>query len=304
MSYYVYSDRSFFDFWARSLNENWFHELRKSQTRVQDESHYYYYRQHMQKSPERVFTMADDKEISAETHMQKSPETVFTMADDKEISAETSKRTCDHMNEDHYVTVHAMAKYLGASGDARLKSITLSGCKIQVVSCKGDVCEVQTVIYPFTPPLTSPSQARSALIAVHDKVCAPRLHWLVSKPLALIICSIIAVMGYGTWMGVPEMTEALGNAKQLNFYVEKIFGSASVLAELVRFFFYFSIAAHVAEAIWAVYKCKSVLKLKSQACLMWFLTISAVGYPIFEELLTLLTIDRVSKQAAAAKKSK
>jgi hypothetical protein len=82
--------------------------------------------------------------------------------------------------------------------------------------------------------------------------------------------------------GVPAMTEALGNAKQLNFIVEKIFGSASVLAEQVRFFFYLSIVAHVAEAIWAVYKCQSVLKLKFQACLMWFLTVSAVGYPIFK----------------------
>jgi hypothetical protein len=230
---------------------------------------------------------------------------VSTMTNDNEISAETSKRTCEHMNDDHAVTVFAMAKYLGAFGtDARLKSISLSGCKISVVTCTGDVCEVKTVIYPFTPPLASPSQARSKLIAIHQKVCAPRLHWLVSKPEALIICSIIAAMGYGTWMGVPEMTEALGNAKQLNFYVEKIFGSANVLAEQVRFFFYFSIVAHVAEAIWAVYKCKSVLKLKFQACLMWFLTVSAVGYPIFKELLTLLTIDRVTKQAAAAKKSK
>jgi hypothetical protein len=46
------------------------------------------------------------------------------------------------------------------------------------------------------------------------------------------------------------------------------------------------------------------LKLKFQACLMWFLMVSAVGYPIFKELLTLLAIDRVTKQAAAAKKSK
>jgi hypothetical protein len=64
-------------------------------------------------------------------------------------------------------------------------------------------------------------------------------------------------MGYGTWMGVPEMTEAIGNAKQLNLYVQKVFGSASVL--LVRFFFYLSVILHVAEGVWAVYKCQSVL---------------------------------------------
>jgi hypothetical protein len=53
-------------------------------------------------------------------------------------------------------------------------------------------------------------------------------------------------------LGVPEMTEALGNAKQLNFIVEKIFGSASVWLKYVFLLleYYY---AHVAEAIWAVY---------------------------------------------------
>jgi hypothetical protein len=37
---------------------------------------------------------------------------------------------------------------------------------------------------------------------------------------------------------------------------------------------------------------------------MWFLTVSVIGYPILSELLALLAIDLVTKQAAAAKKSK
>jgi hypothetical protein len=230
------------------------------------------------------------------------------MTNDNEISAETSKRTCEHMNDDHAVTVYAMAKFLGGCGrwkltDAKLKQVSLSGCKISAVTCRGDLCEMKPLFYPFDPPLSSPSQARSELIAIHQKVCAPRLHWLVSKPEALIIFSIIAAMGYGTWMGVPEMTEALG-VKQLNFFVEKTFGSASTLAELVRFFFYLANVLHVAEAIWAVYKCQSVLKLKFHACFMWFVTVSAIGYPILKELIALLAVDRVTKQAAAAKKSK
>jgi hypothetical protein len=87
-------------------------------------------------------------------------------------------------------------------------------------------------------------------------------------------------------------------------HVQKVFGSASVLAELVRFFFYLSVVLHVAEGVWAVYKCQSVLKPKFQASLMWFLTVSVIGYPILSELLALLAIDLVTKQAAAAKKSK
>jgi hypothetical protein len=234
---------------------------------------------------------------------------IETMTNGDEISGETSKRICEHMNDDHSVTVYAMAKFLGAFGrlkltDARLKEVSLSGCKISAVTCRGDLCEMKPLFYKFEPSLKSPSQARSELVAIHQKVCAPRLHWLVSKPEALIIFIIVAAMGYGTWMGVPEMTEALGNAKQLNFYLEKTFGSASALAELVRFFFYLANLVHAAEAIWAVYKCQSVLKLKFQACLMWFLTVSAIGYPILKELIALLAIDRATKQAAAAKKSK
>jgi hypothetical protein len=213
------------------------------------------------------------------------------------------------MNDDHAVSVYAMAKYLGEFGrwkltDARLKQVSLSGCKISAVTCRGDLCELKPLFYKFEPPLASPSQVRSELVAVHQKVCSPRLHWLVSKPIALVIFIVLAFMGYGTWMGVPEMTEAIGNAKQLNFYVQKVFGSASVLAELVRFFFYLSVVLHVAEGVWAVYKCQSVLKLKFQASLMWFLTVSVIGYPILSELLALLAIDLVTKQAAAAKKSK
>jgi hypothetical protein len=231
------------------------------------------------------------------------------MANDSEISAETSKRYCEHMNDDHAVTVYAMAKFLGGFGqlkltDARIKQVSLTGCSINAITCRGDVCEVKQLFYKFEPPLASPPQARSELQGIHQKVCAPRLDWFVSKPEVSIIFSIVAAMGYGTWMGVPEMTEVFSNAKQLSFIIEKTFGSASMLAELVRFFFYFSIVAHVAEAIWAVYKCQSVLKLKFQACLMWFLAVSATGFPILKELIDLLTIDRVTKHAAANKKSK
>lgn len=111
-------------------------------------------------------------------------------------------------------------------------------------------------------------------------------------------------MGYGTWMGVPAMTEELSRAKQVNAVVETLFGSARVLALLVRFFFYFAIVAHMGEAVWAVYKCRTTLKLKVKSTAMWFVFVSMVGYPVFTELFTLLAVDRITKEAAIAKKSK
>ena len=78
---------------------------------------------------------------------------------DEEISSEASKRMCAHMNEDHGVTVYAMAKssFRLQGGwkltDAKMKKVTLQGCEIQAVTCSGDLCEMQRINYPFNPPL-------------------------------------------------------------------------------------------------------------------------------------------------------
>jgi hypothetical protein len=228
------------------------------------------------------------------------------MGDDSVISAEASKRTCEHMNDDHAVSVYAMARLLlrlpaGVKlTDARLKKVTMDGCHLSVATCRGDLCEMKQLVYEFDPRLESPSQVRSRLVAVHQKVCEPRWQWLVATPVAVaILC-----MTYGTWLGVPQMTDMIESAKEINVYVSKVFGSANMLALLIRFFFYFIVVAHTAEATWAAYKCRTVLKLQAKPTLMWFGMVLLLGYTVLPELLTLLTVNRVSKEAAAAKKSR
>jgi len=226
-----------------------------------------------------------------------------------EISAEASKRICEHMNDDHAVSVYAMAKSLGSFGrfkltDARLKKVTLLGCSIQAIKCKGDLCEMKPLFYKFDPPLTSSSQVRPRMVEVHQKVCSARLHWLVTKPDAFLIVCLSGLAGYGTWMGVPGMVDAITSVKQLNLGVEKVFGSAQIMAEFVPPVFYVTVVAHLLEATWAAYKCRTTLKLKLPATLIWFLTVTFSGYFILSDLIMLLTVDRVTKEAAAAKKSK
>ena len=95
------------------------------------------------------------------------------------ITEETSKRICAHMNEDHAVSVFAMAKRSANLRDgfsiskATLQKVTMEGCHLQVMLCRGDACRVERVIYPFLTPLSDPSEIRSRLIEVHHEACRP-----------------------------------------------------------------------------------------------------------------------------------
>lgn len=127
------------------------------------------------------------------------------------VSLETSKRICGHMNEDHSVTVYAMARqqlglwlrqqqqqfhpndsfrkqyqwwwWWGGNkfpfSNAILKSVTAHGCQIQIILCNGDVCQMVTLDYPFQPPLKKDDkiheQLRRRFIEIHQQVCRPYL---------------------------------------------------------------------------------------------------------------------------------
>jgi len=85
-----------------------------------------------------------------------------------EISAEVSKRICKHMNDDHQISIYAMAKAALISSpenkkkltNPRMKSICLSGYDLSFVLCSGEVCEMKTITIPFSPPLRSPKEAK------------------------------------------------------------------------------------------------------------------------------------------------
>lgn len=225
-----------------------------------------------------------------------------------DISPETSKRICDHMNEDHGNTVFLMAvnvykinKKTKKSGwhisGARLQTISLTGCHLQVFICCGDLCEMERVIYPFIPPLESPSDARRRLIAIHHIVTAPKFYWLITKPLAASIVPIFALLGYQVLvMGISGMESSLesggGTANPLMMLVHSLlidgFGvSTRIVVELLRFVFWFLIVAHVGEASYGVYHCRT-MKLGWKHQIMWFVLLFLAGFPILKEFQTLI----------------
>jgi hypothetical protein len=81
------------------------------------------------------------------------------------ISDDTSKRMCAHMNVDHAASVHGMVlsciqRKGAAISDAKMVSISMEGCQLKYVACKGDVCEMNNVFMPFDPPLKSVKESR------------------------------------------------------------------------------------------------------------------------------------------------
>lgn len=228
------------------------------------------------------------------------------------ISEETSKRVCTHMNEDHAVSVLAMAMRSAGEAsssstssswkisDATMLKVDESGCLIRCVACSGDLCEMNVVEYKFEPPIASASELRPRLVAVHHRLCSPRVAWLVKKPQALLILVTEAFLAYGTF---GRYERATNYSDVLSGVVSLVFGSASNFSLAVRAAFYFSVVAHGGEALYVAYHCRRTLKLQWKATILWFLMICMVGIPITSEFLPLLNVARKKSNEAAAKKA-
>ncbi|CAB9497448.1 expressed unknown protein [Seminavis robusta] len=217
------------------------------------------------------------------------------MTDSTEVSAETSTRVCTHMNEDHAVSVYAMAKSLLPGKkkitDFKLKKVTLKGCEISAVSCQGELCEMHKLFYPFQPPLASAQEVRPRMVAIHHQVCAPEPTWLVTHIDALAVLIVVALLGYGTHViGTDNLTEMIEQAPKLNDTISMVFGSASTFSAAVKYAWIFAIVAHVGEGGYVVYHAKITLKLQTQVIVLWFLMVASVGFPITKEFLELLKV--------------
>lgn len=215
-----------------------------------------------------------------------------------ELSDETSRRVCDHMNIDHAVSVFAMAKRLVGTlepgfkiSEAQLKKVTRLGCDIQAVTCRQDMCQVHRVVWPFEPPLRTSAELRQRLVAIHHKVCAPRLRWLIEKPVAIAIIALMLFLNVCVLiLGTSELRLVIESDAMLNQIVSVLFGSAKVFALLVKVAFYFAHSAHAAEAIYAAFHCFRTLKLQWKPTFQWIAPILFTGYPFLLELQTLIDV--------------
>jgi hypothetical protein len=229
-----------------------------------------------------------------------------------EISSDVSSRICTHMNEDHAVSVYAMAKRLidntsnslpncvGSDlTNAKLMQVTLCGCEIRAIVCRGDACHLHNLHYPFVPPLSSASEVRKRMVDIHQYVCSPTLgRWFFTKPVVPLIIGALALLGYSTiGLGYHGTIATLETSfPQLNFIIVKVFGTTAFFANLIHFAFGLALLAHGCEALYAAHRCRFALKLSWSITSQWFLTVLATGYPSLVELRRLLTVDYDSRQ--------
>lgn len=219
-----------------------------------------------------------------------------------EISDEVSKRTCAHMNDDHYVSVYAMAKSLvhlkpkWKITDVKFKKVTSTGCSIQVITCSGDLCESQHVVYPFDKALVTQGELRPRLVAIHHKETSPKLSWIWSKPLVLLI---VPGLLFAFWGAVLVDQEQLEN--NFNVFSKHVLGISPPfrLCPALGNVLHFTAVAHLFEVSFLVYFGKKSLKLSTLAIVKWSLLVFVCGYPIFSEFTDLL---QVSKRKNTEKK--
>jgi hypothetical protein len=214
----------------------------------------------------------------------------------EEINADTGRKLAKDLNANHPLTVYGMAttsKSLSSGAHmttAKVKSVTNKGCDISLVTCRGDLCEMHNCLYEFRPPLNSAKELPQRLPAIYNQVWAPRISWLVTKPLALKILVVCGLLGYGTEiLGMEGMLALLEQAPHDGF-LATVIGSPQALCYIVMGAWYVSVIVHLGEALWAAYHCVNTLKMDATATLQWFLAIWAVGYPIFIEFRSLIKL--------------
>jgi len=229
-----------------------------------------------------------------------------------------SQRICSHMNEDHAVTVYAMAKQRldlkknWKLSNAILKKVTVDGCSIQAVVCNGEtLCQLREVFYPFQPALScglKSLEVRKRLIQIHNCACGPQWHWLVTRFSSAIILAITVVIGYGTLiLELDELDQVIVSVKEHGFptipILSEFFDESAdfTLAQVVRWSFWLLVVVHTVEASYAAYCCKQQLKLNAVPVMKWFILILLVGFPIFQDLQLLL---KKNKEHHATKKNR
>lgn len=205
------------------------------------------------------------------------------------ISNETSNRICAHMNEDHAVSVYAMAKSKVVLpgrqwkiSDAFLKKVTMEGCHIQVILCHAMLCQDVKLIYPFDPPLAHPSQVRSRIIAIHQEVCTPRS--VYKDPIFLVIFFCFGGLAWGTlYNGTKGMSPLFSKAVHVGFYL--------------------TVLMHSVFAAYISYLSRKTLTLSVSGTTAWFAAVFLSGFKAAVEFRELVEVDRKCKKATNDKKA-
>jgi Protein of unknown function (DUF2470) len=206
----------------------------------------------------------------------------------------TVKQICSHMNEDHAVSVFAMAKRVcPVSGGWRISSATmvdvmLEGCQLQVTLCKNkDLCRQEKHIYTFEPPISNPAHVKSKLIAVHHRVCRPDY----TKPsflfVALNVLFLAFLMGYFGRAGLIDFIEKRPNLRR---FVRRMIFDSATYATVTQTFFYLTVLAHGLLCAYVGYHARKTLKLTKTGTTEWCLATALGGLTVVGDLRELLRV--------------
>lgn len=215
-----------------------------------------------------------------------------------EFNESDAKQLATDLTETYAATVYGMAKGLDHPASSKVttlkvKSITKDECKISLVTCSGDLCEMKNEIYKFRPPLDSVSKdvLDSRLPQIRDAVLAPNPLWLLKDPLALGILVTCSALGYGTFvLGTDGIVDGLARAPRLEGGVSALYGSSGTFANSVVGSFWFAVVAHGIEASIAVRHSLKRLRLGFKPTAMWSGMIFLVGYPVFSRFQKLVAV--------------
>lgn len=229
--------------------------------------------------------------------------------DVQEIPDDVSQRICQHMNDDHALSVYVMAKEMVQleSGwklsDARLKKVTLAGCTIQAITCHQDTCAPQMVVYPFQPPLKAVSEARSRLVKIHQRLTSPQLQWIITKPAVLITGPLWLFLIWATQIATPqEFTKVAKRLPYLHLISASDKKQLVVLSQFLGVVFALTFVGHVIETVFVIDKAKN-LKLSKFATASWMVFVFLAGYPIFSEIFELYKVYEKQRKEAKVKKA-
>jgi len=223
---------------------------------------------------------------------QKDQKKNATNEEISEISPEVSQRVCSHMNDDHALSIYAMAKSTlkkyssekqKSLSNAEMKSISLSGYELSFILCSGDVCEKRNITVPFHPPLKSPSEAKARIVQEHEKSFTPQFSWIFSEPIPLCVYFVMLLFANLVFLmedkDIVAIVPTLPNT--LQGIIDSSFCCHFTFASRLRTLAYITFAAHIVESLVVAYVCQTRLKLPKMTTLKWALLVSIVGiYPL------------------------
>jgi hypothetical protein len=221
------------------------------------------------------------------------------------INDENQKRLAKGLHEKYPGLVYGMAKASSkknASAGAeitslKVKKITNEGCEISLVTCRGDLCEMNNFTYSFNPPLNSLEELLDAhrIKQLHNQVLSPKLRWLFTDPLAFLILTVFVLLGYATLIiGMEGILEFLTKAPRLENEVTSIFQSPRIFGYCVFVGFWITIVAHAVEAGMTVRFCAQTFpRLGVAPTAMWAFLVFCVGFPILSRLQELVLVQNI-----------